>query len=546
MDIINIKFDQTDVEIGSLGMQGENNKVALHVDCSGVLEKHPGATIIINYDRRFPGESYYNLPVTALGDGIYEAVLTPMEMAYDGLKYIQIRAVEGDYEDRSRRFIGYVEKSVYDFRPPTGPVSDWLDQLKDALSKAESAQQHGPVIGENGNWCVWQDGAHVDTGVAAGSDISEEMIAQAVHEYLAENPVTGGGGLTTAQITALDSMFKVAAYTKADVSIEYAAFKAAFGIEDSGEEEPDTPVVTTYSIINELVNLTSNNSATSVEENAAYTAALTAAEGYTLTGAAVTVLMGGEDITATAYADGVITIAAVTGNVEIIASAAEEEVEVNAELPADGLLSYFDFRTTEYNNNASSGLTTIAPTQGSGQLFVWANNSISEQNDYGLVPANTRGWMYDKDGGTTQTELGTAFTVVSLTYAETPSFGFNYANGGSKWTFYPKYVNASGSQANAEQRNGSLFNSDSKDDYNFCVYRVDGATLTEIFDTSRTEYDGGSIDGFSKWLDKVNGSVSNISVSGVSHTAMAIYNRALTDVEIEEARAFMKTLEVTA
>jgi hypothetical protein len=29
-------------------------------------------------------------------------------------------------------------------------------------------------------------------------------------------------------------------------------------------------------------------------------------------------------------------------------------------------------------------------------------------------------------------------------------------------------------------------------------------------------------------------------------TAVAIYNRAISDVEIEEARGFMKTLEVTA
>lgn len=188
MDIINIKFDQTDAEIGSLGMQGENKKVALHVDCSGVLEKHPDAAILINYDRRFPGESYYNLPVTALENGIYEAVLTPMEMAYDGLKRIQVRAVEGDYEDRSKTFIAYVEKSVYDFRPPAGPVSDWLDQLQKALNQAEEAQQHGPVIGANGNWHVWQDGYYADTGVAAGSDISPEQIGEAVSDYLQQNP----------------------------------------------------------------------------------------------------------------------------------------------------------------------------------------------------------------------------------------------------------------------------------------------------------------------------------------------------------------------
>lgn len=49
--------------------------------------------------------------------------------------------------------------------------------------------------------------------------------------------------LTTAQINALDGMFKVCAFTKADISAEYTAFKTAFGISDSGgEEEPDEPV----------------------------------------------------------------------------------------------------------------------------------------------------------------------------------------------------------------------------------------------------------------------------------------------------------------
>lgn len=46
--------------------------------------------------------------------------------------------------------------------------------------------------------------------------------------------------LTTAQINALDGMFKVCAFIKEDVSAEYAAFKTAFGI-SGGEEEPDEP-----------------------------------------------------------------------------------------------------------------------------------------------------------------------------------------------------------------------------------------------------------------------------------------------------------------
>lgn len=47
---------------------------------------------------------------------------------------------------------------------------------------------------------------------------------------------SGGAGLTTAQINALDGMFKVCAFTKDDVSAEYTAFKTAFGIADSGGE----------------------------------------------------------------------------------------------------------------------------------------------------------------------------------------------------------------------------------------------------------------------------------------------------------------------
>jgi hypothetical protein len=48
------------------------------------------------------------------------------------------------------------------------------------------------------------------------------------------------GGLTTAQIAAIDELFKIAAYTE-DASSKYTAFRAAFGLDnsggDSGEDE---------------------------------------------------------------------------------------------------------------------------------------------------------------------------------------------------------------------------------------------------------------------------------------------------------------------
>lgn len=58
-----------------------------------------------------------------------------------------------------------------------------------------------------------------------------------------------------------------------------------------------------------------------------YTATVTANDGYTLEGATVSVVMGTEDITETAYADGAINIEAMTGDVTITVTAATVATE---------------------------------------------------------------------------------------------------------------------------------------------------------------------------------------------------------------------------
>ena len=83
-----------------------------------------------------------------------------------------------------------------------------------------------------------------------------------------------------------------------------------------GEDVP-----TIYDITNTLTNVTTSNSANSIEENASYTATLTAADGYTLD--TVTVTMGGADVTGTVYSNGTINIPNVTGNIVITATATE-------------------------------------------------------------------------------------------------------------------------------------------------------------------------------------------------------------------------------
>ena len=76
-----------------------------------------------------------------------------------------------------------------------------------------------------------------------------------------------------------------------------------------------------HSITNTLTNVTTSNDAVAAEDGTTYSATITAADGYTMS--SVTVAMGGTDITSTAYNSdtGVVSIAAVTGDVVITAKA---------------------------------------------------------------------------------------------------------------------------------------------------------------------------------------------------------------------------------
>lgn len=72
-----------------------------------------------------------------------------------------------------------------------------------------------------------------------------------------------------------------------------------------------------YAVSNYLTNVTTDNADTTA--TGTYSANLTAAEGYTI--ANVVITMGGVDITSTAYSEGAISIASVTGPIVIFATA---------------------------------------------------------------------------------------------------------------------------------------------------------------------------------------------------------------------------------
>jgi protein-tyrosine phosphatase len=114
---------------------------------------------------------------------------------------------------------------------------------------------------------------------------------------------------------------KVVAWAVANgiASAEINAFRAAMISGDAGEVVVPPQE---YTVTNTLTGCTSSNAATTVTGGDAYYAAITANSGYTMSGATVHVKMGGTDVTALYYADGIINIPDVSGNIEIIITAA--------------------------------------------------------------------------------------------------------------------------------------------------------------------------------------------------------------------------------
>lgn len=137
--------------------------------------------------------------------------------------------------------------------------------------------------------------------VSAGAAVREQVsVAMAMKDNL----------LTPDMKTLILTLFRACVYTS-NMSPTIDALEASF----------QTGGGIYCTVFSRLLNVTIDNDASTVERGSAYTATLTAAEGYELR--VVTVTMGGTDVTAQVYAEGVIHIPEVTGNVEIIAAAAE-------------------------------------------------------------------------------------------------------------------------------------------------------------------------------------------------------------------------------
>lgn len=142
-----------------------------------------------------------------------------------------------------------------------------------------------------------------------------------------------GGGLNATSAALLINILRNALYNT-DQSNNITLLQNAL---NTGGGSAGTGGSSTYAIINNLTNVTTSNTNTSVIANGSYSTTLTVNDGCTLSSVSIT--MGGADITSTAYANGVVTISSVTGLL-IITAVADSGADAGSYIQ-DGLIHEF-------------------------------------------------------------------------------------------------------------------------------------------------------------------------------------------------------------
>lgn len=239
---------------------------------------------------------------------------------------------------------------------------------------------------------------------------------------------------------------KVVAWAVANgiTAAEIDAFRSAMISGDVGEVVVPPQE---YTVTNTLTGCTSSNAATAVTEGDTYYATITTGNGYVLNGATVVVKMGGTEVTALYYADGVINIPDVSGNIEITITAAVYVPSYTNVLPEavdpstkSGVWDGKGYRNGAYASSVNPYYGTDAAYWCTGAIalqpsdIVYVKGSTLEGNGHarlGAFAASSGGCYFCKEyralsGMATITKLGDKYykIVLDASYADYGNIGY--------------------------------------------------------------------------------------------------------------------------
>ena len=150
-------------------------------------------------------------------------------------------------------------------------------------------------------------------------------------------PDNGGYSISTTEANKLSKVANSVKDTSATFYCvdldEQVIYAYTYGFDADRYVSYETIIIPTYSVTYNLTNVTSSNMVVTVTEEDAYETTLTAPSGYEIDSVVVT--MGGTDITASRYSNGVLSIPEVTGNIVITATAVESVAYTNLFVASD-------------------------------------------------------------------------------------------------------------------------------------------------------------------------------------------------------------------
>lgn len=189
----------------------------------------------------------------------------------------------------------------------------------------------------------------------------------------------------------------------------------------------------TYTITNNLTNVTSDNNVKELVSGSSYTATLTPiTDEYTLS--TVTVTMGGADITSSAYSDGVITIPSVIGNIIITATAVSNTV---------GTITYTI--TNNLTNCTNSNSNTSIDENSSYNATLTANDGYSIDTVTVTMGGNDiTSTVYNSSNNSVAISSVTGNVVITANATSTGSSSQETILG-SSYTWQKGYINSNGS-----------------------------------------------------------------------------------------------------
>lgn len=237
----------------------------------------------------------------------------------------------------------------------------------------------------------------------------------------------------------------------------------------------------------------------------------------------------------------------------IIRAVLEGEVDVQEQpqpgqgLVTDGLLAYFDMRSVSYNNSAPGGKTVIYSSDGNYSTYAWAGGGVASQDpDYGIQFGNARvNMLATQLDGTTAYQTGDEWSEVIMSYNVLPKVFSAYvqSNNFKGASFSTPYTKTGGSHTHTTDVPTDIGYRNGQHTYLPLIARVSGNKF-ELFDkTGTVVYSGLSTDiaDFESW--KTNLGFANNNNNGTI-LFYAAYTKALTDAEVQQMVAYLRTYEV--